>query len=147
MLKNYDTCNFKMAIPVVTFAGGICKVNITCIGKMGQEECQLALLSCKLISLKQQEYKIELQPDMIRLNSNGRIISEGQFEKTEAGFGLAGAKLEVEVLDLLKKEKYTIFFKRGGDRKWLLEGIEVEENVEIDRRALREKRRKVNKLL
>lgn len=147
MLKSYDSCNFKMAIPDVTFASGICKVKITCIGKMGQEECQLALLSCKLISLKQQEYDIELQPDMIRLNSNGRVISEGTFENAVAGFGLAGAKLEVVVLDLLKKEKYIIFFKRGGDRKWSLEGIEVEENVEINRRALREKRRKSNKLL
>lgn len=147
MLKNYDTCNFKMAIPDVTFAGGICKAKITCIGKMGQEECQLALLSCKLITLKQQEYEIELQPDMLRLTSNGRIISEGQFEKAEPGFGLAGAKLEVCVLDLLKKEKYTIYFKRGGDRKWSLEGFEVEEHVEIDRRALREKRKKMNKLL
>ena len=147
MLKSYDSCNFKMAIPEVTFAGGICKARITCIGKMGQEECQLALLSWKLISLKQQEYDIDLQPDMIRLNSNARVISEGTFENAAAGFGLAGAKLEVGVLDLLKKEKYTITFKRGGDRKWSLEGIEVEEHVEIDRRAMREKRRKSNKLL
>ena len=74
MIKSYDTFNFKMAIPDVTLTGGICKVKVTSIGKMGQEECQLAVLSCKLVSLKQQEYKVELQPDMIRLNSNGRCI-------------------------------------------------------------------------
>lgn len=147
MIKSYDTLNFKMAIPDVTLTGSICKVKITSIGKMGREECQLAVLSCKLISLKQQEYEVDLQPHMIRLNSNGRCISEGQFEKPEPGFGLAGAKLELGMLDLLKKEKYIISFKRGGDRKWSLEGIKVEEQVEIDRRALREKRRKVAKLL
>lgn len=73
MIKNYDTCNFKMAIPEVTLGGGCCKVKLTTIGKMGQEECQLAILSCKLVTLKQQSYEIELQPDMLRLNSIGRI--------------------------------------------------------------------------
>lgn len=147
MIKNYDACNFKMAIPEVTLGGGSCKVKLTTIGKMGQEECQLAILSCKLVTLKQQSYEIELQPDMLRLNSIGRTVSEGQLENPGAGFGLAGAKLEVAVLDLLKKAKYTIYFKRGGDRKWSLEGIAVEEQVEVDRRALREKRRRINKLL
>lgn len=142
LIKNYETCNFKMAIPEVTLTGDCCRVKITTIGKMGQEECQLSIISCKLISLKSQEYEVELRPDMIRLNSNGRCTSEGSFTNPGAGFGLAGACLQVYVLDILKKEKYTISFKRGGDRKWSLQGIDVEEQVEVDRHALREKRRK-----
>lgn len=142
MIKSYDNLNFKLALPDVSLTGESCKVKITAIGKMGLEECQLAFLSCRLISLKRQEYEVELKPDMIRLNSNGRSISQGCLTDLGAGFGLAGAGLAVCVLDLLKKEKYTITFKRGGDRKWSLEGIEVQDQVEVDRRALREKRRR-----
>lgn len=142
MIKNYDACRFKMALPEVTLSGEVCKVKVTSIGKKGQEECQLAILSCKLTSLKRQEYSVELEPNLLRLNSNGRITSEGSFTKPGAGFGLAGSSLEVSILDLLKKEKYTIVFRRGGDRKWNLEGIEAEAQVQIDRRSLREKRRK-----
>lgn len=147
MIKSYDSLSFKMALPDVSLAGGSCKVKVTSIGKLGQEECQLAILSCKLISLKKQEYEVELQPDMIRLNSNARAISEGAFENPGAGFGLAGARLLVCVLDLLKKESYSITFKRGGDRKWSLEGLEIEKQVEVDRRTLREKRRRTVGLL
>ena len=142
MVKNYDRCNFKLALPVVTLTGDVCKVKLTSIGRMGQEECQLGILSCKLISLKRQEYPVELQPDMMRINSNGRVISEGSFTSPGTGFGLAGARLEVCLLDLVKKEKYTVWFKRGGDRTWTFEGMDIEEQVEVDRRALREKRRK-----
>lgn len=141
-IKSYDQCNFKLAIPEVTLTSEGCRVKLTSIGKTGQEECQLAIVSCKLISLKRQEYVVELSPDMLRLNSNARAISEGMITNTGTGFGLAGAKMEVTILDILKKEKYTIYYKRGGDRKWSLEGLEAEEQVEIDRRALREKRRK-----
>ncbi len=147
MLKSYDTCSFKMAIPEVVMVGDKCKVKVTVIGKIGQEECQLALLFCRLTSLKRMTYEIELHPDMIRLTSNGRSISEGQLNKPEQGFGLAGASLEVCVLDILKKEKYMVHFKRGSDRKWMLEGLDVEKNVEMDRRILRERRRKVCKIL
>ena len=147
MIKSYDSLNFKLALPDVALTGESCKVKVTSIGKMGQEECQIAIVSCKLISLKKQEYEVELQPDMIRLNSNGRAISEGSFVNPGAGFGLAGATLLVCVLDLQKKEKYSIAFKRGGDRKWSLEGMEVEKQVEVDRRALREKRRRTVGLL
>lgn len=147
MIKNYDTCNFKIALPEIALSGGSCKVKITSIGKKGLEECQLAILSCMLISLKKQEYPVELEPNMLRLNSNGRIISEGSFKNPGAGFGLAGAALKLEVLDIVKKEKYSILFYRGGDRKWSLEGIEVETQVDVDRRSLREKRRKSISLL
>lgn len=147
MLKSYNECNFKLAIPEVTLVGDACKVRLSVIGKLGQEECQIAVLSCRLTSLKRQTYEVELQPDLIRLISNGRIICEGQFDKPEPSFGLAGARLEVCLADLLKKEKYTVYFKRGADRKWVLEGLLKEENAEIDRRALREKRRKMHRLL
>jgi hypothetical protein len=116
------------------------------IGKSLEGQTQLAIMSCELTSMKNQVFSIALQPDMVRIEPNVRISSIGSFEKV-AGFGLANAKIKIEVADLLNKKLATIYYKRGADRKWVLEGIQLTEDFEIDRSVLRERRRKLRKMI
>lgn len=146
MIANYDSCEYKLALPEVNLLADTCEIKLTFIGKTAEVQTQLAILSCELTSLKKEVYEVELAPDMIRIDSNVRISVTGSFTRPASGFGIAGARLKVCVADLLKKQKAEIYFLRGGDRKWLLSGIEMMENAEIDRNVLREKRRKLRRL-
>lgn len=145
MAANYDLCAYKLALPEVTLENDKCRVRLTFIGKDQQAETQLMILSCHLISLKNEDFSIGLQPDMMRVGYNIRVSAQGSFEKPVRGFGLVGAGLDMTVVDLQKKQQAQIRFKRGADRKWVLEELQLTEPVEIDRNMLREKRRKMRK--
>lgn len=145
MAANYDLCAYKLALPEVVLDNDKCKVKLTFIGKDQQAETQLMILSCHLISLKNEDFSIELQPDMMRAGYNIRVSAQGSFEKPMRGFGLAGASLNMTVVDLQKKQQAQICFKRGADRKWVLEDLQLAEQVEIDRNMIRERRRKMRK--
>ena len=146
MYTNYDLLAFKMYLPEVILLQDCCEVKLSFIGKAPEEQIQLAIVSCHMTSLKGQEFEIVLQPDLIRVDSRARVSSQGSFKKT-AGFGLVNARIKVVVADLRKKEQTDIYFKRGTDRKWTLEGIDLIENAEIDRNILREKRRKLRRTM
>jgi len=144
MYTNYELLDFKMSLPEVTLSQDQCEVKVSFIGKDSQIQTQLAILSCELTTLKQQIFQVSLQPDLIRIDSNARVSSQGCFEKP-TGFGLVHGKIKIVVSDLLNKKQAEVYFKRGSDRKWTLEGIEIIENAEIDRNILREKRRKLRR--
>ena len=146
MYSNYDLLAFKMFLPEVSMLDNSCEVRLSFIGKKPEEQAQLAILSCQLTSFKGQVFDMTLQPDLIRVDSNARISAAGRFEIVP-GFGLVNAKIKVIVADLLGKQQADIYFKRGSDRKWSLEGIDLMENVEIDRNVLREKRRKLRRTM
>lgn len=145
MVANYDSCGYKLTLPEVTIQADHCDVKLTFIGKDKEAETQLAILSCELISLKKETFSLELQPDMMRLGFNIRTSTAGSFAKPASGFGLVGASIKLCVIDMQKKQKAEIYFKRGADRKWALEGLELEENAEFDRSVMREKRRKLRR--
>ncbi len=145
MVTNYDACEYKLALPEVSLLPDTCEVKITFIGKTAEVQTQLAVLSCKLTSLKQEVYEVDMTPDMIRIDSNARISAVGSFQKPVSGFGLVGAKLKICIVDLQKKQKADIHFQRGADRKWALFAVELTEDAEIDRSVLREKRRKLRR--
>ena len=145
MTANYDSCKYKLTLPEVRLLEDTCEVKVSVIGKGEEEQLQLAFLECEFISLKQEVFKVDLSPDLIRLESTARISAVGSFQKPTAGFGLAGAKLKICIADLLHKQKAEICFSRGADRKWVLSGMELTENAEIDRQALREKRRNLRR--
>lgn len=147
MAVNYDQCGYKLALPEVTLADGFCDVKLTFIGKDQEAETQLMILSCQLTSLKKDTFSVELQPDMMRIGYNIRFSTQGRFEKPVAGFGLIGAGLRIVAIDLQKKQQAEICFKRGADRKWILEDLQLTEPVEIDRSIVREKRKKLRRIL
>ena len=144
MYTNYDLLAFKMLLPEVNLLADRCEVKMTFVGKDPEIQTQLAITSCVFTSLKNQEFEVVLQPDLIRIDSNVRTSVQGMFERP-SGLGLVNARIKIVVTDLLGKVQANIYFKRGSNRKWSLEGIELAENVEIDRNILREKRRKLRR--
>ena len=147
MVANYDSCAYKLALPEVTLQADCCDVKLTFIGKNQAAQTHIAVLSCELISLKKETFSIELRPDILRLDYNIRNSATGSFEKPATGFGLVGASIHLCVVDLENKQKAEIYFKRGADRKWALEGLELEENTELDCSLIREKRKKLRRFV
>lgn len=147
MAANFDCCAYKLTLPEVTLADTMCHIKQTFIGKDPEAERQLVILSCQLTSLKKEVFSVELQPDMMRVGYNVRTTAQGGFTKPVSGFGLMGAGLELVVVDLQKKQQAQIFYKRGSDRKWVLEDLQLTEQVELDRNIIREKRRNMRRSL
>ena len=60
MIANYDSCEYKLALPEVNLLADTCEIKLTFIGKTAEVQTQLAILSCELTSLKKEVYEVVL---------------------------------------------------------------------------------------